>query len=132
MGQTHPFPDRILSISSWTLRAGRPGKGFGWVFGVLHGTCASLLGQGLHMGSPMEQGPYRTRLPYSVLCGPGSAYRPGHFCGVPQDPIWTRGSPLEPGSYMAMGLPYTAGLPHVVPYGAGLPYGVLYGTGAAL
>lgn len=47
---------------SRTLGAGRLGKGFGWVSGVLHGTRVSLLGQGPHMGSSMEQ-----RLSYGVL-----------------------------------------------------------------
>lgn len=30
---------------TWTLGAGRLGKGFGWVSGVLHGTGASLWGR---------------------------------------------------------------------------------------
>lgn len=62
-------------MSSWTLGAGR---GLGGCR-VPHGTGASLLGQGPHMGSAMKQGLpygvlYRIRLPYSIL-----PYRPGLF-----------------------------------------------------
>lgn len=145
-GRPTPSPTEFFHfLMDFKSREAR--QGVWWVFGVLHGTCASLLGQGLHMGSPVEQGPYRTGLPYSILYGTGSAYRPGHFCGVPQDPIWNPGLPFgavflyghgaplysraapmwshtERGSlmgfYMGQGLPCRTE-PCVVPYGAGLP-----------